>query len=159
MKLNKIKVISNFISSLLGLFLPITLYICSGYVKMFSFSNYHFTPAKWILMGSLLFIAFNFLINKSLRLIGFLLALIALITLEVSIPLHNIITGMFFITCVVHIYKDKKLKVLSYPILISLPSALIVDIYYFELIFVVCLSIYMVLFNLRLMKLFKRNSC
>lgn len=158
MKVNKLKVISNFISSLLGLLLPLLLYITSGYSRMFSFSSYHFTHAKWVLMGSLAFIALNFLINKSFRLIGILLLGIAFITLEVSISLHNMITGMFFLVCIIQIFKDKKFRALSYPILGTLPTVIFWDFYWFELVFVTCLSLYMILFNLRLIRLFHRNS-
>lgn len=155
MKISYFKVILNLLSSILGLILPGLLYITSNQTLQVSFSAYHFTSASNILLISLLFIAFNFLINVEFRLIGFLLMLIAIINLEVSEIIHNIISTAFFLAVTFKIFRDKRLNWLSYPIFLATPLVLFKQLYLFELITVTCLSVFTVIYNIKILKALK----
>lgn len=149
--MNKIKLIIALISTTIGLFLPILLYILGkGYQD--SFSKYHLTVADNFLTLFLLMISLGFFVGKDLyKISGLLLILITFITIDNPIP-HNIIAGMFFSYTGIIMFIDKRFWCLSIPIFLMGFTIPIYGLYPFEIVSVFSISFFNLLYILRFMR-------
>ena len=91
---NKTKVGLSLLSSLLGFFIPIILYLVTGTLES-SISTYHLTDAKWYLFTSIMLISGGFFVGKQPYMIsGLLLISVGIFNIEYSM-IHNILAGLF----------------------------------------------------------------
>lgn len=133
--LAKYKDIILLISSIIGLFLPLGLYLTGGGFQE-SVSAYYYTNAEWVLFGSLSFMSTGFLIGSSRwKLSGILLLLIAIVNVEYQWP-HNIIAAIFFIHVTRVIAVSKRFSIYAFPIILSVFMWIIgvINLYEFEII-------------------------
>jgi hypothetical protein len=131
--------------TLLGLFLPLLLGLIAGFNEK-SFSRYYFTDAKIVFIIALTLISFSFVtLNKK-----WIIPAISLLTLTYFnctdfALIHNLSAFVFFTHSTYLMITDKRFSWLGKLILFLLPL-LIFSIYYFELVSVLIITIFHMLY-------------
>ena len=132
--------------------IPVILWYSSGGFEE-SISSYHLTDAKWALFITLIITSFGFFIGKvEYRLSGVLLILIAIFNIEYEL-IHNITAGLFFAYTAVLMFMDKRFWFLSIPIFISSLTIPFMSLYPFEMISLLCIISFNVLYILRYVRI------
>ena len=135
----------SLLGTLLGFFLPLILGAVAGFDEQ-SFSRYYFTEAKLIFTTSLTIISFSFIaLNKK-----WIIPAISLLTLTYFNCtdfdwIHNISAFIFFANSVYLMITDKRYSWIGKLVVGSLPL-LIFSIYYFELVSVLLITIFHMLY-------------
>jgi len=153
-QLIKLKLTITFISTLIGLTLPILLYILgNGYQN--SFSAYHLTPASNYLMSFMLIMSLGFFMGKdTYKVSGMLLVFVTLITVDYPLT-HNVLAGLFFLYTAILMLIDKRFYFFSITIFLMSITVPKYGLYPFEIVSVWCISIFNLLYLLRYIRIIK----
>ena len=149
-----IKVILVMLSITLGLLLPILLYFMTGTIEH-SISSYHYCEeSRDALFILLILISMGFYVGRKEYIIsGILLTLIAIINIEYLV-MHDIVAIIFFLYTSIIMSLDKRFSIFSIPIFISILLLPFGELYIFEIISILSICIYNLLYVLRYFRLF-----
>jgi hypothetical protein len=130
-------------ASIIGLLLPIILYLVNGCVAE-SISSYQY-ESGFLLWLLLTIISLGYMTGTiRYQLSGLLLFGLACVNIEISTMLHNIIAGLFFIHTTRLIIINKKFSLYAIPIFMALFLYMTgkIDLYLFEIISISTVSIF-----------------
>jgi len=151
--ISKPKLVISIVSNLIALLLPILLWYTSGFQFEQSISSYHLTDAKWYLFISLIIVSFGYFIGKTeYGISGILLIIMAIVNIEYEMY-HNIIAGLFFLYTSILMVMDKRFWYISLPMFISALTIPFMELYSFEIISVLCIIVFNVLYILRYIRI------
>lgn len=142
--------IVQYVGICLGMLLPLILGLVSGFNHN-SYSEYYFTDSKYIFISFLTFIGLTFLtMGKKWFLSGISLILLSYFNYIDYKIFHYLMAAVFFINSMVVITTDKRFKIIGI-VMIFLSPIVFVNLYFFELIEVLLISLFHLLYlNLKL---------